>query len=198
MTRAEIKKRNYALIRNTYMRPDLAKSAQGWSDKRLYDELGIKVTKRTPKLKPVKASSKNYYNRKLEKFLYARGQGLDPFDAKKLTPYSNKKIASTSRYKEIKTKKFTASNKEKRIDMWAKWSENDNRDMPPEIKKFAIEINRNTKIRKRTLDDTDSYGYVVAYYIFVENQNEEIVKETVKPDPFDSYRILYPEDVIAT
>lgn len=198
MTRAEIKKRNYALIRNTYMRPDLAKSAQGWSDKRLYDELGIKVTKSTPKLKKVKASSKNYYNRKLEKFLYARGQGLDPIDAKKLTPYSNKKIASTSRYKEIKSKKFTAGNKQKRIDMWAKWSENDNRDMPPEIKKFAIEINRETKIRKRTLDDTDSYGYVVAYYIFVENQNEDIVKETVRPDPFDSYRILYPEDVIAT
>lgn len=198
MTRAEIKKRNYALIRNTYMRSDIAKSAQGWSDKRLYEELGIKVTKRTPKLKPVKVSSKNYYNRKLEKFLYARGQGLDPIEAKKLTPYSNKKIASTSRYQELKSKKFTTTNKVKRIDMWAKWSENDNKNMPPEIKKFAIDINRNTKIRKRTLDDTDSYGYVVAYYIFVENQNEERVLETVKPDPFDSYRILYPEDVIAT
>jgi len=46
LTRAERYKRNYALIRNKYNNSVLAKRAQTWGTKKLYNELGIDVNKK--------------------------------------------------------------------------------------------------------------------------------------------------------
>ena len=70
MTRAEIYKRNYRIVKNTYQNTILAKRAQTWSDDRLYKELGVKANVKTPRLKTITKKQQARFDRKLEKFIY--------------------------------------------------------------------------------------------------------------------------------
>jgi len=186
MTRAERYKRNYALVRNAYNNATLAKRAQTWSDQRLYDELGIKTRHKTVKnvtLKPLKPKAKqSYYDKKLTNFVLGRANGLTVEQAKRHA-YRRKlkaKIDFNKEYrKEIKethNKGYTA--KERRAELWKKWSSSDKGVFPPDLETKAMDYNA-----EQGFDLYDKYGFALAYYEFREG-SLEIAKEIVKPDKY--------------
>lgn len=208
LTRAERYKRNYRIIKNTYQDTTLAKSAQTWSDKRIYEDLGIKVAKKkTPEFKYIKKTQKAYYTRKLNKYLYARSIGLGVKESKRARPYKKSKIDVSYEYQDVSSKKRNIKNKNRRIALWKKWSlRNIDKDgkftrekgnMPPEIEKIARDRNRQTEVAKKQLDDYAAYGYIVAFYQFVEGKTFEEIKDIVNPDPHDSLRVRYKTEVRA-
>lgn len=202
LTRAERYKRNYGLIRNTYQNSTLAKRSQTWSDERIYKELGIKVSnKKTPLLKKIEPKKQSYYNRKFDKFIFARSIGIDVKESKKLTTYKKAKIRSSREYFDASSKKFNIQNKHRRMDLWSEWSSHpegsDRGNFPPAIEKEARRLNRETSVGGKQLDEQSHYGYVVQFYMFVENKSFEDVKELVKPDPHDALRVRYQTTVRA-
>ena len=190
MTRAERYKRNYRKIKNTYQDTKLAKQAQTWSDERLYTELGIKAEGATPELRTIEPEQQSRYKRKLEKFKFARDIGLDVDVAKKVTKYKKEKIINTHAYLQARATSDTNKNRIIRMDLWADWS-GIRGDMPPLVEKEARQINRETIIGGKRLDDYAKYGYIVAFYMFVENKSQDEIDDLVKPDPHDSYRVHY-------
>ena len=208
LTRAERYKRNYGLIRNAYQNSTLAKRAQTWSAKKIYQELGIKVDKKkTPILKKIDPKKQAYYDRKLDKYVYARSIGLKPKIAKKVVGYKKSKIDVTQEYQDVTSKKRNFQNKKRRLKLWKKWSlRNIDKDgkftrekgnMPPEIEKIARDRNRATEVAKKQLDDYAAYGYIVAFYQFVEGKTFEEIKDIVNPDPHDSLRVRYKTEARA-
>ena len=189
LTRAERYKRNYALIRNTYQDPALAKHARTWGDKKLYEELGITITKRTPDLKPTKTKKKAYYDRKLANFLYARGHGADVKTAKRLQNYRKEKIDSGIDFSKTKGKKMTNAQRERRMDNWSKWSSGGNY-FPPEIEADARKRNKSTNVGGKQLDDYAKFGYVVEFYRYVEGKGYDEILQMVKQDPHDARRVM--------
>ena len=190
MTRAERYKRNYRIVKNTYQNTVLAKRAQTWSDDRLYKGLGVKANVKTPRLKTITKKQQARFDRKLDKFIYARDLGVEVSEARKITQYKKSKIKSTHKYLKVKAGKLTAKNKHKRMDMWSEWSRGFG-DMPPEVEKLARERNRATIVGGRKLDDDSKYGYIVAFYMFIENKPFNEIQDLIKPDPHDSYRVIY-------
>lgn len=188
MNKADRYKRNYRLIRNEYNDPKLARKARTWSDERLYNELGIKTTiKKEPKLKEL-STNDSYYERKLDHFKYARNQGLDVKEAKRLTKYSKKKIKAQATYYELKRPiKDPTIQKDRNIE-WKRWTKSNA--LPPSVRKDAIQINKDLG-----LDDYDKYGFAKAYYLFIENGDEEKVNNILAPDPFDTYNVIYLQEV---
>lgn len=196
LTRAERYKRNFRIIKNTYQDTNLARMARTWGEKRLFDELGIDVkNKRTPVLKQINTQrQKTYYTRKLQKFVFARAKGMKVVDAKRMTPFKESKIVQTSKFLKARNKKNQKKlkNIKDRQDLWASWGFKENKQsFPPEIEKAARDRNRKTKVGKKQLDDFAEYGYVVQYYMFVENRTFEEIQDLVKPDPHDALRIRY-------
>ena len=180
MTRNERRQRNYALVRNAYGDDDLAKKARDYGTKRLYQELGIKVVGTDiPPLKDIDHSRDKYYKRKLEKFQYAVDIGHSVKNAKKLTNYRNEKIKSSLSLVKITKRPFTYDNRIKRMDLWSTWSGSGKNNMPPDIERWARYYNR-----EAGLDDYDKYGYAFAFYLFVENEDEEAVKKLLSPNKF--------------
>lgn len=202
LTRAERYKRNYRLIQNTYHNSTLSKRAQTWGADKIYTELGIKVeSKKTPELKSIKKSRQSYYDRKLDKYIYARSIGIEVKESKRLVSYKKDKIDAAGEYYDAKSKTFNAQNKKRRIKLWKIWSERNINEkgefdrtisnMPPEVEQIARKYNRETKVAMKQLDDYAPYGYIVAFYMFVENKTFEEIKDLVKPDPHDAYKVHY-------
>jgi len=200
MTRAERYKRNYGLIRNAYQNSTLAKRAQTWSDEKIYKELGVNVTsKKTPDLKKIVSSKQSYYDRKLEKFIYARSIGVQVKEAKKLTRYKKEKIDTSAEYYDAKSKKFNFQNKNRRMKLWKKWSKRNIdkegkfdrtiSNMPPEIESTARKYNRESIVAYKARDDYDAYGYIVAFYMFVENKTFDEIKLLLEPSFHDASQI---------
>lgn len=191
MNRAERYKRNYRIVKNKYHDTKLAKRVQSWSDERLYNELGVKVGgKHTPDLKPTTPSQKVRARRELGKLNYALDLGMNIEDAKKVVKYKKSKIESTHVYLSTFSKKLTNKNKIKRMDLWSDWSRGRG-DMPPDIERKAREVNRSTVVGGRFLDDYDKYGYIVAFYTHVEGLDRDEIDALVRPDPHDSYSVIY-------
>jgi len=202
MTRAERYKRNYGLIRNAYQNSVLAKRGQTWSDEKIFKELGIIVTsKETPTLKKIDSSRQSYFNRKLDKFIYARSIGIEVADAKKLTGSKKSKIDSSREFYDARSKRFNIQNKRRRMDLWSEWSSHprgsDRGNFPPAIERAARERNRLTEVAGKQLDDHAHYGYVVEFYKFVENKQFNEIKDLVQPDPHDALRVRYETTVRA-
>ena len=209
LTRAERYKRNYRIIMNTYHNSPLAKFYQTHGAESIFNDLGVRVDhKKTPNLKHIKTRSQRlYYNRKLTKFLYGRGQGLNVVDAKRLIPYRDTKISQSAKYhKEMdksERRKKSLKSLHARMDLWSEWSthpsDNDRGFFPPEIELAARDRNRATRIGGKMvngkmeggkqLDDYAHYGYVFEFYKFVENKTEEEIELHVKPDPHDANRV---------
>ena len=198
LTRAERYKKNYDAIRNKTADPKLARKARTWSDKKIYEELGVKIPKKAPRLKPLPRDKKDLHKlqtrktRLLKKYIYGRSIGLTAEEANRVRRYKKEKIASTRQYKQQKKLSFrkyqNITNKEKRLDLWSDWSKDDN--LPPEVHRIAKEINSETSNKSGRLDDTDKYGYAVAFYMFIENQTAEEVLEYLKVDRYDGNRYI--------
>lgn len=186
MTRNELRRLKYALVRNAYGDKDLAYKYRERSISRIFLDLGVEVSgTKIPELKELDHTKDAYYQRKLNKFQYATSIGHDVVEARRLTNYSNQKIKSSlDMIRIIRRTERTDSyqNRKVRTDLWASWSTsgpNGESNMPPSIDKIARQYNREQKF-----DDYDKYGYYFAFYLFVENQDEETIKQIMEPDKF--------------
>ena len=196
LTRAERYKRNYGLIRNRYYDSKLAKKAQTWSDQKIYDELGINVTNRkTPTLKPATPAKQTRAKRELYNYQYARGYGLSVKESNKLKRYKKEKIDTTDLYLRTKKKRFTEKNRITRIDQWSIWSENGRGNMPPFIEKEAKKTNLDTIVGGRPLEHDDHFGYIVEYYRYCTDLDDEAIFDLVSQDPHDNTRVIYKTTV---
>ena len=87
------------------------------------------------------------------------------------------------------------------MDLWSEWSrhtgKHDRGNFPPAIEKQAMAINKKTEVGGKQLDDHAHYGYVVQFYMFVENKSFEDIVDLVKPDPHDALRVRYQTTVRA-
>lgn len=212
-TRAESLKRKYANLRNAGFSSVEANKYKHYGEDTILRELGVKVTKSTPVIKerpkdPKKL--KSYLTRKerqRNKVIYGIEIGLKPKQAYKVKRYSNKRIKSTKEYKnqvEVSSRKYkTPKSQKARIELWEKWSKAES--LPPEVHEIAREVNRKTytgaiyrngKLIKRgkRLDDTDKYGYMVAYYMFILGMEEE---DVIAQNPVDAFSGNEYEDVLA-
>jgi len=203
-TRAERYKRNYRLIKNAYQDATLAKAAQSWSDQKLYDDLGVKVTKSMPKLRQVPKTKKAYYNNKLIKFLDARDMGVSVKYAKQAYRTPKVKVLAQAEYNEVSGKKRVHTNKKRRMKLWGQWSTHfakgkkttkgmkGDSNFPPELEEQAVKINRSIKLANgKRLDDHADYGYVATFYMFVEGKTYEETLPLVRHDPHDAYKYKY-------
>lgn len=192
-------KRKYASLRNAGLDSTISRKAKHWSEEKILIELGVKVNKTIPKIKERPTDPKklkSYYTRKTRernKVIYAISIGLKAKEATKLKKFKKGRIEATKDYKEQRNLKPSEYRKPKsreaRIELWEDWSKADN--LPPEIHEQAMEINRNTymkrgikKIRYIPLDDTDKYGYMIAYYMFILDISEDQAKEQ---NPVDNW-----------
>ena len=201
LTKAERYKRNYALIRNTYQNPDLAKHARTWGADRLWNELGVKVPEykagKEIELKEIRPKQQAYYDRKLANFLYARGKNADVKTAKKVAKYKKKKIDAAIQLSKTRGKtatkdqsvKLTNKQRMQRMDQWSEWSQGGNY-FPPEIEKNARDINRKTNVGGKQLDDYAKYGFVIEFYRHVEGKSLDEIMKMVKQDPHDPHRVI--------
>lgn len=203
MTRSEIEKRRYTVVLNAYKDVKLAQKARGWSDEHIFNELGLKIPKKTPKRQalPTTKRQKQYYERKLNNVRYGTQIGLTGQEAKKVSSFKRTKIEATKEF--IKQKSLMPdirnlpSSKQGRKDLYKNWGQNDS--MPPELHYLAEKINKNTMgANNNRFDETAGYGYIVVFWTFVEygDITEELIKRTqewVKPDRYDSEIANYKE-----
>jgi hypothetical protein len=202
LSRSEKRKRNFALIKNKYADIDIARQARDWSDKRIYSELGIKVTKKTPDLKQYDAKTTRRKQRELKNFWYAREIGHSPQRAKQLKSYSHRKIDSSFQYERTIKRKYTKGSKEKRKELWKSWSSlthsntghfkrgNDN--MPPEIRREAVKLNR-----EQGFDDYDQYGFAFMFFWFIENDRAK-ASQIISPQYGHMETYKYQETIRVT
>lgn len=204
LTRNEKRKRNYALIMNTYNNVELARRGREWSDATLEKQLAITVSKRQrntiPALKE-HTQKPSYFERKLRNTVYAIEVGHSAKEVRKVRSYKQSKIESIFDYNKIKKMRNKQKRIQAKIDKWEEWSKNDC--LPPEIKKDAVSVNRKLLKEKIAADkegfpilnyapeDTDSYGYATKFYAYTREINLEDAEELVQYDFYDRYRLLY-------
>lgn len=186
----ERKERRYRAIRNRYGDVKLANKARGWSNERIFNELGVRVPKSLPKLKPLPTAEQlKTKQRDLARFQESVKEiGLTPKKAVQLKRYSKRRRNTSKEYYNEIAKPVDNSSKARsgRAIMWAQWSDDA---LPPEIHHLAKEINRATvgdflvrgQLVTKRLDDTDHYGYAVAYLAFVNRQTPDEVMQYFKP-----------------
>ena len=193
-TRAERLKRRSHAIRNSTGDSNLASRAKHWSDKRILEELGVRVPKKTPVLKPLPdKKTKRRKARRVEKYQYGISVGLEVEEAIKLKQYKNTRIKASQEYiaqRKLSKKMYNKpKTKEARITLWKNWAESNN--LPPAVHKQARDINRELSTKNRVMDDTDRYGYAVAFYMFIENEApEDIMENRIKIDRYDGNRYI--------
>lgn len=188
---AERRKKIYRVVRNAYGQKELADKAKSWSDERILRELGLRIPKKTPELKPLPTAEQlTRKKRELKKFQESvRDIGLKPEQATRLKGYSKKRIKTSKEYyQEIADFDKTTQGRMRRIDLWGSWSKGQ---LPPDVHRLAREINSQTvvnaydpvtgKMQNRRLDATDHYGYAVAYYMFIDGMSREQVMKTFLP-----------------
>lgn len=161
MTRQEKLKTRYRVVRNYTGDPDLARRARSWSDKRIFDELGIKVTKTVPKLRTYKPET----YKKHELLILAHRQ-------------------KRGKPKEIKKKKKKVSKYKLRKQKWSQWSRDNSAgtigSFPIAIEQQAQEINRSMGF-----DENARYGWAVMYESYTRDEQVSIWQDKLMPSKFD-------------
>lgn len=188
---AERRKKIYRVVRNAYGQKELADKAKSWSDDRILRELGLRLPKKMPDLKPLPTPEQlTRKKRELRKYQESvRDIGLKPEQAAPLKGYSRKKIKTSKEYFDAVAQfEATTQGRQRRMDLWASWSKGQ---LPPEVHRLARQINSQTvvnaydpvtgKMQNRRLDATDHYGYAVAYYMFIDGMTKEQVMKNFLP-----------------
>jgi len=180
-TEAEKKKIRYRAIRNAYGSKELADRYKSRSDERILAELGLRIPKTLPELKPIPTGKTLARNvAKLKRFQEATSEiGLTPEEALSVKQNSKKRIRTFKQFlDEQKNFDKTPAGRTRRIRLWAEWSKNQ---LPPKVHKEAKRINKEIVVDSKQLDDTDSYGYAVQYYMFIDGKTEEEIRKIFVP-----------------
>ncbi len=163
MTRQEKLKTRYRVVRNYTGDPDLARRARSWSDKRIFDELGIKVTKTVPKLRTYKPET----YKKHELLILAHRQ-------------------KRGKPKEIKKKKTKRSLMSLRKDKWTQWSKDNSAgsigSFPIAIERTAQEMNMRARkeFKNREIDVNSRFGWGVTYESYIRGESPDKWYEKLK------------------
>lgn len=194
----------YRIVKNEYQDTKLAKRSQTWSDERLRSELGINVdaVKKEPTLQKINTTrQKSYYARKRERLEYGKSQGLTAEESLSVSNLTEDNIDREAEYYEVKKRQKTTRQKKlkklhERMDKWSEWSK---AGMPPFIKRLARRINKGvaTPEGRAKFDSNAKYGYAYAYYMFVEERDEEEISDLVQANIHDEYALFYPKEVTA-
>lgn len=191
------KERNWIrrTVRNRFYDPALADRARDWGDERLLAELGIKVPKRinkVPELKPLTDKARTRGARKLRKFRLGVQVGLTPDEARRVSKYADTRIRQAAIYRDEVDAGLPKKGRSRRYKQWVEWSRANQKYMPPQINARAAEINR-----QQGLGDNAKFGYLAAYFEYVEDKGLDYVLNNVcKPDPFNEQAVLYANNWI--
>jgi len=193
MTYNDKRKARYRAIRNAYGDPALADKYKSRSDTEIYNDLGIRVPKKMPQLKPMPSEAlRKKQARRLERYQYGRSLGLSVKEAKQLYDYKAERIKSTQRYRETLTKpNYTSAVERKRRYMfWRNWAID--KTLPPALHRLARSINRREEHKDKTpLGAKADFGYALVYYMYVEGLTEAEARKRIAPDDFDDTAIRY-------
>jgi hypothetical protein len=189
-SRGQRESRKYAIVMNATGDAKLAQRARGWSDTHIREAVGVK-TPRKANLKPYDVKRVKRKQREYSKYVYGIQQGLSVEEAIKLKSYKKAKIEATKKYyneKRLPAGIFEKS-KEYRIKLWQEWAKENK--LPPEIHRIALEINRELSDKNRIMEDSDKYGYAVAFYMFTEGESaEDVMNNRIKIDRYDGNRYI--------
>jgi len=178
MTKAELRKLKYNLVRNQTADPSEARKARDYSWKRIETMYGIQQTTQKERLKPLPKTIPAY---------------LDQTSSYREHLYATDSI---DRFK-LKTLKTTKTQREK---LWSEWSVKEDKKMPLKVKTLAQQINRSTKFEdpknkgyfKNPYDINAGYGFAVVFYAFIDGISIEEAKFRItKMDAFDGDRYQY-------
>ena len=182
--RAIREKRRYRSVLNATGDVKLARELRGRSESYIYENYGIKVASKIPKIKTLSKETK--YKKQLEsrKYQYAIARGFKPDKALELRKTSFKTIEERARYltprepqKTVKPSKPQISRKD-RIKKWSNWSKKDNRDsFPSVIKNQAQQINI-----KKGFEINAKYGFTVMFYAYIEQESTKKWLDLIKAD----------------
>jgi len=161
MTSKQKQKLRYAAVRNAYADVETARKARYWSDERIYNELGVVLPKRVPKLRTFKQVTIQRKQRELKRFQEAKNAGINIDLAIRLKSTSRNKVTSVR----------------ERLDQWRIWASNDT--FPRMLVSEAMKINRS-----EGLDPHASYGYTTVFYAYVENESIDKWHGELKADKF--------------
>lgn len=176
MTLNDKKRLRYATIVNTYADPNLARIGRNWSDQRIYEELGITLPKKTPKIREYKATTVKKKQLEYVRYTSLREVYIEPKKARALSKRSIKGV------KESYTR-------QERVNQWREWSKNDT--YPRDLVKRAREINTDVfnlkgsdkyKPTKTGIDDNASYGYMLLYLEFTDNRDINELMRDIEAD----------------
>ena len=193
MTYNDKRKARYRAIRNAYGDPALANKYRSRSDTVIYNDLGIRVPKKMPQLKPMPSEAlRKKQARRLERIQYGISIGLSVKEAKQLYDYKEAKIKSTRRYLDsLRRPNYTSAvERKRRYMLWRNWAINNT--LPPALHRSARNFNRREEHKDKTpLGVKADFGYAMVYYIYVEGYTEAKARRTIAPDDFDDTAIRY-------
>ena len=184
MTRLELLRIRYAVVRNVTGDSTLDRKASQWSNERIQREFGV-VVRKAP-LRPV-AKTKTaqrtyrYYKQYLE-------LGYTPEVARKLKNKKPLPIQIVKSFSKEVPSKFNKTTKQDRKDQWSTWVKTINKNgknaIPTEFKQYAAAINK-FALSEFASDDNARYGYAVMYYAYVNQMSIEEVMDVLRPERFD-------------
>ena len=182
--RNRIRKLKYATVMNYMGDHKLAREARDWSNFRILQTYGLKVGKRTPKIKPLGKRAKANRRIELKKYLMALESGYSLDEAKEIKKETYSTIIAKA--PENTLYKYKIKGRKNRRDVWADWSKQDMENMPTEV----IDLAENINISKG-YDPNAKYGFAVVFYSYTENDPLSFWIKQLKPDIFmegDLYR----------
>ncbi len=178
MTKTELRKLKYGLVRNQTADPGEARKARDYSWKRIEQLYGIQETQTKERLKPLPKTIPKYLDQtaSYREHLYAT-DNIDRF--------------------KLKTFKTSRTQREK---LWEEWSKKSDNKMPLKVKTLGQQINRSQKFEnpskpgffKQPYDLNAGFGFYVVYRAFVDGISIEQAKQTItKLDAFDGDKYEY-------
>ncbi|MDY0292689.1 MAG: hypothetical protein RBR02_10190 [Desulfuromonadaceae bacterium] len=177
--RALKERRIYRALINAGVEPKTARKYRGNSEKFILEMTGVRIPKKVPKIKEYTKETLSKKRREIIKYQYAREKGLDIKTAQKLKKSSYKFIEERARYitpeKRPREVKYGKSDRDVRQDNWRNWAKE--QEFPDFIEREAEKINL-----KEGFDVNASYGYTVAFYAYIENENIDDWHDRVTAD----------------
>lgn len=201
MTKRQInaaQRKRYAIVYKQTGDSKLAHKARKWSDERILNELGVKVTKKVTKEAPLtkkeRFKKQEKYKTEKGKFDIARHYGYtseQALKAKKLAPEDiDFIIQSTTK---IQKAYGEINNRNDRFEQWKIWSKHKLADMPPELINVAYEFNTRKSKNKKAYDPNARYGFMMVYYMYVEGYSINWVNRHIRPDKFEGNAVQSPK-----
>lgn len=173
----------------------LVRTLSKLSTDQLFNEYGIKIPKRLPRVKQFpsnlsRAFARKRFQEQLEKFQYAKQKGFTTIEARRIKGKKRIEIDKLMKgQKLIRDAIGGMTTKAQRMKQWATWTNKDNKgyQFPKEYEFIAKEINR-----RKGLKAVNGLGYAAVYYSFVNGTDIETEMTRLQVDKFDSskYKVL--------